>query len=130
MELLVRYRMSAPLGLFLLLFAAPAFAQFEINPDHFDQPAKAETRPSLPVKKPGARLHQSSTATTSKSTVAKARATEKKGHSSKLHSAQTAGTAQPATTKTNDKAQRTRGSVSLAKPSGRLNAKASPVRRE
>src|SRR5262245_48852375 len=45
MKLIRKLKYVGPAVLLSFLFAAPAFAQFEINPDHFDNP-------QTPAKKP------------------------------------------------------------------------------
>lgn len=43
MKMLRTFIWTGPFLLFFLLFAAPAFAQFEVSPDHFDdQPTQAK----------------------------------------------------------------------------------------
>ncbi len=57
---------------FLLLLAAPAFAQFEVSPDHFDQPATANKN-TTSAKKPQNRanqVHQAAGSTRKKQSVA------------------------------------------------------------
>lgn len=49
MKLLRRLICASPVVLLFLLFADPAFAQFEINPDHFDNPQPTTSK--KPVQK-------------------------------------------------------------------------------
>lgn len=58
MKLLSAFRYPATFAFFLLL-AAPAFAQFEVSPDHFDGPAKAKVNPAS-KKKAGTNLSNQS----------------------------------------------------------------------
>ncbi|HEX3093992.1 MAG TPA: hypothetical protein VHW72_15265 [Candidatus Angelobacter sp.] len=62
----------AALFAYFLLSAAPAFAQFEVSPDHFDQPATANKN-TTSAKKPQSRTnqaHQAASSTTKKQSVA------------------------------------------------------------
>ena len=62
----------AALFAYFLLFAAPAFAQFEVSPDHFDQPATANKN-TTSAKKPQNRtnqVHQAASSTRKKQSVA------------------------------------------------------------
>src|SRR5689334_6372410 len=45
MKLFPPFNSSGVLIFFLLLFAAPAFAQFEVSPDHFDGSPQASVKP-------------------------------------------------------------------------------------
>ncbi|HEY1939920.1 MAG TPA: hypothetical protein VGJ33_18475 [Candidatus Angelobacter sp.] len=49
MKLFCTLNQTRLLAFFLLLFAAPAFAQFEVSPDHFDGPEN--TKPKKVVSK-------------------------------------------------------------------------------
>lgn len=99
---------------FLALLAAPAFAQFEVSPDHFDQPAIANKN-TASAKKPQNRTNQAASSTTKKQSVA---GTEKPS---------------PATTAANGThparhSKKSNASSSLNTPS--LKAQASPVHHE
>jgi hypothetical protein len=59
----------AATSVFLLLLAASAFAQFEVSPDHFDQPATA-SKNTTSAKKPQNRTNQAASSTTKKQSVA------------------------------------------------------------
>jgi hypothetical protein len=53
----------AVLFAYFLLSAAPAFAQFEVSPDHFDEPPRAKTKvPAASKKKIGTQANPSSQA--------------------------------------------------------------------
>jgi hypothetical protein len=62
----------AALFVYFLLSAAPAFAQFEVSPDHFDQPATVNKN-TTSAKKPQNRtnqVHQPASSTKKKQSVA------------------------------------------------------------
>ncbi len=61
MKLVRKIQYVCPIVLLPLLFAVPALAQFEVNPDHFDNsPAKTSRKPAQKAK---ARTAQHSTST-------------------------------------------------------------------
>jgi hypothetical protein len=59
----------ATLFAYFLLSAAPAFAQFEVNPDHFDQPTTTNKN-ATSAKKPQNRTNQAASRSTKKQSVA------------------------------------------------------------
>lgn len=71
---------------FLLLFAAPAFAQFEVSPDHFDGPPPATTKnKTTSTKKAHTRTNSSNQAAAGKLSTAKThRATSASGPKTKV----------------------------------------------
>lgn len=58
MNLLRKFACAGPAAVLFLLFAAPAFAQFEVNPDHFDNQPPS-TQKTAQVKKTSQRQHAS-----------------------------------------------------------------------
>lgn len=51
MKLVRKFRYAGPAMLLFLLFAAPAFAQFEVSPDHFDNQQAATKKNPAPKAK-------------------------------------------------------------------------------
>lgn len=68
-----------PTVLFLLLLATPAAAQFEVSPDHFDNPPQAAATKPVAAKKQSTTAHAGTQSTVTSQTTngAKAQATAK-----------------------------------------------------
>jgi len=128
MKLFSGFRYAATFA-FFLLFAASAFAQFEVSPDHFDEntptPRKAASAKRHPVQI-NSRLGTAA-GKTSQSAASKAARVHRAGKPSP--GTKSATTVTTATSGTHQgRRQTSAGRSSLAAPS--LKAQASPVHRE
>lgn len=126
MKVLRTFLSAGPSVVLFLFFAAPAFAQFEVNPDHFDnQPATTVQKPVKSAKKTAPVNASSQVAANSSS--AKTAATLK---TASTHHRKQAGTNAPA-----KKAGTMSASSKVGKPSAKvaqptLKAQSAPVPRE
>jgi cytoskeletal protein RodZ len=115
---------------FLLLFAAPAFAQFEVSPDHFDGPPPANTKTkTASTKKAHTPTNSSNQAAAGKLSTAKThRATSASGPKRKSQPG-TNNSASSAAPKGNA-GTRSGTSTSSRQAAPSLKAQAVPVHRE
>lgn len=125
MKLVRKFRYAGPAMLLSLLLAAPAFAQFEVSPDHFDSPQTKTTK--KPVQKArtrqtGADASKHSAAGKSSTTAAMA-ATSGTGSKRSRHAAQPNASATDAGSGSKIKNRK-------ARPAQHLSAKATPIARE
>jgi hypothetical protein len=118
---------------FLLLFAAPAFAQFEVSSDHFDGPPPANTKNKTPsAKKAHTRTNSSNQAAAGKLSTAKthratsASGTNKKSQPGTNNSASSAAALKPK----GNAGTRSGTSTSSAQAAPSLKAQAVPAHRE
>ena len=131
MKLFPTFSYTGVLAFFLLLFAAPAFAQFEVNPDHFDQqPPASPKRTTASTRKHDLRTTLSSAVAAHNLSTAKSHGAARTSRGKKLqpgtHSA--SGTASVATTTTS--ARRRQKSTSAVQAAPNLKAHLAPVHRE
>jgi hypothetical protein len=116
----------------LLLFAAPAFAQFEVSPDHFDdQPSVKTKTKTAPTKKAQTRtpsLQQAATVklNTANRNDAASTAHPKKSQPGTKNSASSAAAPKPK----GSAGARSGTATSLAQAAPSLKAQADPVHRE
>jgi len=129
MKLARTVKYAGPAVLLPLLFAAPAFAQFEVNPDHFDSAqASTQKNPAPKVKanqaQPGSAKH-SANKKSSKNNAAAANSASNKA-------AQSAGQANATSTATSAKAKKlqSQNKNRTSSPMQHLSAHVTPVPRE
>jgi cytoskeletal protein RodZ len=123
MKLFSGFRYAATF-VFLVLLAAPAFAQFEVSPDHFDQPATTNKN-TTSAKKPQNRtnqVHQAAGSTRKKRSVAGT------GKPSPVTSAANSGATAANGTHPARRSKKSTVNSSATTPS--LKAQASPVHHE
>ena len=126
----LRFSKAGLFAFFLLFFAAPAFAQFEVSPDHFDDqpPARAKAKANATSTKKAGTYLASSHRSAGKVGAAKQK---------KIASGSLAGKPHPSTqsastlTAAKKRSSATRRSASKSVPAApSLKAQASNVRRE
>ena len=133
MRLVRTIQYVGPVVLLSLLFAAPALAQFEVSPDHFDNsPAKTGKKPAQKAKtqttqQVGAKKTANVKSSTSAATVA-ANSTNKPA-SQPSGEANSASTAANVSSVSSTKRQN-QGKIQSSRSDQHLNAKATPVPRE
>jgi hypothetical protein len=123
MKLFSGFRYVARFAFFLLL-AAPAFAQFEISPDHFDENA-ATSKKTVAANNS---THATLAAKTSHSATSKAVQVDRAGKPSPGTKSGTVVTAATADTHKGQRRQMSARGSSTAEP--KLKAQASPVHQE
>jgi len=133
MKLVRTIQYVGPVVLLSLLFAAPALAQFEVSPDHFDNsPAKTGKKPAQKAKaqttqQDGAKEMANVKSSTSAATVA--------ANGTHNQVSQPSGQANSASTAANvsrvsSTKRQSRGKTQSSAPTQHLSAKATPVPRE
>jgi len=119
---------------FLLLFAAPAFAQFEVSPDHFDGPQQTNAKPAkTAVKAPAKKKAESQVSAASPNTKDKSSASKigaaKNTSARKPHPGKKSASAS-ATAKDNGQSGIPRGKSTSAQLTTSLKGQAPRVPRE
>jgi hypothetical protein len=128
----LKFRNTAVFAFFLMLFATPAFAQFEVNPDHFDDQPPAKTKANAASKK----KTQAHVASTDGKAGGKGKAagnvTAAGGSRvAKPHPGRkSAGTLAAANKRTSEAQKATSATASGTEPAPSLKAQASNVQRE
>jgi hypothetical protein len=117
MKLLSEIRYAGTFAFFVLLFAAPAFAQFEVSPDHFEDQPPAKAKVNAAKKKAVTTANSSSQAAARKNAARKPGAPSVASNSGKPHPGRKGNSNSALATKKDS-----------AAPS--LKAQASAVRRE
>lgn len=124
----LRFSKAGLFAFFLLFFAAPAFAQFEVSPDHFDDQPPAKAKANAASRKKAGTYLASSHRSAGKVGAAK----QKKIASGSLAGKPHPGTRSAGTlTAAQKRSSATRRSASKSVPAApSLKAQASNVRRE
>jgi hypothetical protein len=127
MKLVRKLKYAGPAMLLSLLFAAPAFAQFEVSPDHFDSQPTAKEKPAPKSKARQARQDGSKQPADGRtSTNAAVTAT----NSASNPASRPAGQANATTTTAPASVATAKQSQGKNRTSQHLSARANPVPRE